>query len=200
MPNPYVNKVTVNNATIIDLTSDTAVASDVAAGKYFHLATGERVAGTASGGGGDSAWTKVAETTYTVSTTGTTAQTRATWETGHSEIWTSSKIVYVRIRDVAGKRNGYFYGSDNFFMSHVPDHGSNTTSTRFYWCCTSAGNYGAGNNSGTNGYGVFADTRYSDGRIRIRSRYSSSYSLDINGTYKVEVYLLKPAGGVPIFV
>lgn len=52
MPNPYVNKVTANGQTLIDLTTDTAVASDVAAGKYFHLATGERVAGTASGGGG----------------------------------------------------------------------------------------------------------------------------------------------------
>ena len=54
MPNPYVNKVTANNVTLIDLTADTAVASDVAAGKYFHLATGERVVGTVSGGGGDS--------------------------------------------------------------------------------------------------------------------------------------------------
>lgn len=53
MPNLYVNKVTVNNATIIDLTNDTAIASDVASGKYFHLATGERVVGTASGGGGN---------------------------------------------------------------------------------------------------------------------------------------------------
>lgn len=69
MPNPYVNKVTVNNATIIDLTQDTAVASDVAAGKYFHLSTGERVAGTASGGGGDTytLTTVVPQQTFTVS-------------------------------------------------------------------------------------------------------------------------------------
>ena len=50
MPNTYVNKVVYGGSPLIDLTSDTAVASDVAAGKYFHLATGERVEGTASGG------------------------------------------------------------------------------------------------------------------------------------------------------
>lgn len=51
--NPYVNKVELaNGTTLIDLSTDTAVASDVAQGKYFHLATGERVQGTASGGGG----------------------------------------------------------------------------------------------------------------------------------------------------
>jgi hypothetical protein len=50
MPNTYANRVDVNGITVIDLTQDTAVAADVAQGKYFHLASGERVAGTASGG------------------------------------------------------------------------------------------------------------------------------------------------------
>ena len=49
--NPYVNKVVKENTTLIDLSSDTATAADVAEGKYFHLATGERVIGTATGGG-----------------------------------------------------------------------------------------------------------------------------------------------------
>lgn len=53
--NPYVNKVEANGQTLIDLTADTAVASDVAQGKYFHLASGERVQGTSQGGGGSSA-------------------------------------------------------------------------------------------------------------------------------------------------
>lgn len=45
--NTYVNQVGLADGTIlIDLTTDTAVASDVANGKYFHLATGERVSGT----------------------------------------------------------------------------------------------------------------------------------------------------------
>lgn len=48
MPNnEYVNQVGLADGTVlIDLTSDTAVASDVASGKYFHLATGQRVQGT----------------------------------------------------------------------------------------------------------------------------------------------------------
>ena len=45
--NTYVNQVGLADGTVlIDLTTDTAVASDVATGKYFHLATGERVSGT----------------------------------------------------------------------------------------------------------------------------------------------------------
>ena len=45
--NPYVNQVGLADGTIlIDLTSDTAVAADVKSGRYFHLATGERVQGT----------------------------------------------------------------------------------------------------------------------------------------------------------
>jgi len=46
MPNQYVNKVVYDGTTLIDLTSDTAVASDVQSGKYFHLKSGERVQGS----------------------------------------------------------------------------------------------------------------------------------------------------------
>ena len=46
MPNQYKNKVIYNGNVLIDLTTDTAVAADVQSGKYFHLATGERVQGS----------------------------------------------------------------------------------------------------------------------------------------------------------
>jgi hypothetical protein len=55
--NPYVNKVVFGNDTVIDISDSTAVASDVAQGKYFYLATGEKVQGTATGGGsGGNVW------------------------------------------------------------------------------------------------------------------------------------------------
>lgn len=48
MANQYKNKVIYNGQTLIDLTADTAVAADVQSGKYFHLATGERVQGSST--------------------------------------------------------------------------------------------------------------------------------------------------------
>lgn len=59
VPAVTLPKTGSGTARFTDVTDTTAIASDVAAGKYFHLATGERVAGTASGGGGD---------TYTLTT------------------------------------------------------------------------------------------------------------------------------------
>ena len=48
------NKIVYNGNTLIDLTSDTAVESDVALGKTFHKANGMLATGTNSGGGGGS--------------------------------------------------------------------------------------------------------------------------------------------------
>lgn len=47
--NTYVNQVGLaDGRVLIDLTTDTAVAADVQSGKYFHLATGERVQGSST--------------------------------------------------------------------------------------------------------------------------------------------------------
>ena len=50
MANQYKNKVVYNGATLIDLTDTTAVQSDVASGKYFYTASGQRVQGTGTMG------------------------------------------------------------------------------------------------------------------------------------------------------
>ena len=182
-----------------DASITTAAAADVASGKVFLAADGTITTGTASGGGGESSWTKVAETSYQVSTTSTYAITVATWTTGHSEIWTTEKIVHVRIRDTAGKRAGYFFGSDNYF--YIPPGSSTSTAqgARLSISYTSNGDYEVVGTSTSTGYGVYADTVYNNGRIRIRQRYKTGTSLTIDGTYKVEVYLLDPVGGVSIF-
>lgn len=47
MANEYVNKVVLSSGeTLIDLSTDTVAASDVASGKYVHLPSGQRVQGT----------------------------------------------------------------------------------------------------------------------------------------------------------
>ena len=43
--NEYTNKVVLGNQTLIDLTIDDVTAADVLTGKYFHLPSGQRVAG-----------------------------------------------------------------------------------------------------------------------------------------------------------
>lgn len=48
-----VKKITFDGHTLIDLTQDTAVESDVASGKTFHKADGTLAVGSASGGGGE---------------------------------------------------------------------------------------------------------------------------------------------------
>lgn len=194
-----IERQTTSSATLITKTitaNGTYSASDDSADGYSSVTVNVP-------SGGASSWTKVAETSYQVSTTSTSAATVDTWATGHSELWTSDKIVYVRVRDTAGKRTSYFYGSDTFFINHGMANGTSASSyangMRQIFYVNPDGDYGTYASSGTGGYGVYPDTFYSDGRIRIRRRYNANYSLTINGTYKIEVYLLDPPTGAPIF-
>ncbi len=228
MPNPYINRVDISRGgtteTLINIGDTTAVASDVAQGKYFYLATGEKVAGTSSGGtggvtqdqdgylvlsdqgggggGGGSSWTLLATQEYTVSTTSTSNELVGNITLTLDDYADPQTVLWVHIRDKAGKRAGYVYGSDAmFFHYQLAVDNTNSLSTRpsgvFY--VNASGNYGCG--SGSTGYGVFANRLYytsSNHYVEIYSRYTSSYGT-IDGTFKVEVYKLTMPSGMVLF-
>lgn len=82
----------------------------------------------ADGYGQGTSWTKIVETEQSFQISGIRDYLIYTWLTGHREFWTSDKIIYIRIRDKAGPRIGYFYGSDTFFICRYPKN-NNTAPT-----------------------------------------------------------------------
>lgn len=121
-------------------------------------------------------------------TTNTTATNLTTISVGASA-YTKDKLLYVRIRDHAGKRAGYFYGSDTFFMNDNAASGlTNTynTPTCHYARYTGANEF----LGGTGYYGVYGYSIASNGNLVLRTRYNSTNSTTINGTYDVQVFLI----------
>lgn len=137
-----------------------------------------------------SPWTKIAEKDFTVSTTSTTATDVGTISCG-SAVWTKDKMVYVRVRDKAGKRNGYFYGFDAFFINFNKANNVATSlgigSSARALCRVT--NEGAWSYSAST-YGFYPDTISEDGNIAMQSRYNGNHGA-IDGTYHVEVYTLE---------
>ena len=155
------------------------------------------VLGTYTGsGGGTSSYTLLDSTEFTVSTT-STSQASVGGVAGAKGIWTTSgsKIIYVRIRDKAGPREGYFYGSDAWFINYSAVNGATSncqTIAQFVWRYTASG-YAAT----TGKYGVYAyELSRGQDRINIYRRYNSTNTTTINGTFKVDVYVCDLPTGV----
>ena len=199
-------------ARFTDVSDTTALAADVAAGKYFYAADGSRTLGTGtggggsagtitqdangylvvdpnSGGGGGSSYTLLDSIDITASTTSTSNTTLQSVQVAglYSVFSSKSKFIYIKIRDKAGKRTNYFYGSDTFML------GTTRVLHSYY------------NSDGTmqdtsNAYGIFPDSSVnSSNTIQILGRYSSSFSKTIDGTYSVEFYTLDYVDGVSPF-
>lgn len=199
---PFVNlpKTGGGQARFTDVTPTDAVESDVAQGKTFFKADGSEAVGTNQGGGGGN-YTLLAETDITVSTTSTSASSAGTI-TGITGLADPDAIIYVRIRDKAGKRAGYFYGSDNFFINYQKANGSTSALTyagRLIHRYSTSGVWAQYVGATTAGYGVYAYSVANNGTLNIYRRYNSSYSLTIDGTYHVEVYKLTFPDGVSPF-
>ena len=197
VPAVQLPKSTSGTATFTDVTDTTAVASDVASGKYFYTAAGVRTQGTASGGGGGSNWTLVKSGTLTVNTTSTSAGSAGTISCG-SGAWTAGDIIWVHIRGQSGKRAGYFYGSDAIFLNYRAKNGSTSADSVpaiQYIRVDSGGTY----TCATGSYGVYAYSLASDGTLTIRRRYNSTNTLTINDTFDIKVYKLTVPSGFTVF-
>ena len=191
-----------------DVRDTTAVAADVAAGRVFYGANGSRLTGSQQVI--TPSYTLLATKEIAYSTTATTAESAGSLSVA-SGAWTSGSMIYVRVRDKAGKRAGYWYGSDAFFQNIYPANGVTTSklSNRavFTYALKSPDETFAFNVVGGNGnasYGVYAqsitlgDRTSGQCTIELYGRYSSSYGT-ISGTYVVEVYALNWPGGISPF-
>ena len=182
-------------ASFYDVSDTTAAAADVASGKYFYTAAGVLTAGTSSGG--SSPFTLLGSTTLTISTTSTSAASAGTIACG-SAASTKDKIIWVHIRGQSGKRNGYFYGSDTFFINHQKANSSTSTFSApavEYIRVSSSGTY----TTATGSYGVYGYSINSSGTVTIRQRYNSTNTLTINDTFDVYVYSIDLPTGLALF-
>ena len=142
-------------------------------------------------------WVRIASKSLNVTTSSTTSTKIDTISIG-SDYYTKDSIIYVRVRDHNGKRNGYLYGTDTFFLNYYDANSATTSLTvgaRLVHRYSSSGVY----TSYSGGYGVYGYSITSDGNLNIYSRYNSTYTLTIDGTYDVEVYKLEYIKGKEIY-
>lgn len=177
-------------------TADNNTKTLLTSGKYLE----DNITITDVTSGGGSSWTKVGETwELTVENYTSTSAVSAGSKSYGSAISTKDKIVWVRIRDKAGKRPGYFAGCDAFFINANKANGSTSTyatAGRFIHRYTSSNAWGTAIGS----YGLYAYSVSDSGNLTLRKCYSSSYSLKIEGTYLIDVFTLDyPAGYPSIF-
>ena len=186
-------------ARFMDTSPTTAVASDVASGKIFFLADGTQSTGTNSGGGGSS-WEFLGSKTLNVNTTSTSES-----QVGNiyipslaSDIFTSTSVLWVRVRDLNGKRAGYFYGSDTIFVNSNAANGSTSS---FDGCANSVISVTSGGSYSTTygRYGVYAKQVMANGQINIFRRYNNNYSKTINGSFEIKAYKLVLPDGDTLF-
>ena len=153
------------------------------------------ITGTLKGGYG---YTKLGEKEVSISTTSTSPTLQTTIDCG-SEAFTKDALIYVRVRDIAGKRKGYFLGEDNFLNNVNKANGdmiNDNYCVKILYMYTSNGKY---YNYVNGTYGIYVDEITTAGQVKINSRYNSSWTGTINGTYKIEVYALDYPDGITPF-
>ena len=159
------------------------------------------VTGTYSGGGGGSNWTKLASQEYNVNTTSTSNTSVGNITLTLSDYNDPQTVLWIHIRDKAGLRNGYFYGSDAIFF-HYQLASGNTNSLTVRPIIIYRGSSATAYSGAASAYGVYAYRLYytsSNHYVQIYSRYNSSSTGTINGTYVCDVYKLTMPSGMTLF-
>lgn len=186
-----ISKVILNGVTRMDITEDNPYTGNILSRVQATGGDGEKTQGSVV-----MPYTLLAWCDFSINTTSSTAASVGTISLGVSA-YTSDKIIYVKIRDKAGPRNGYFVGSDTYFYNQYPINGVSTTMSnaiRVIHRKKSNGSYDKSMLGSTEGYGVYAYSLSSEGVLMIYRRYNSTSSLTINGTYRVWVYTLDYVG------
>ena len=122
-----------------------------------------------------------------VSTTSTSATTEKTITLPVADY--NSKMFFITVTDKAGPRSGYFYKSVIIWDSTSAGDTANSyrLGSQVIWC-NSSGKVEA---TSTSQYGVWCYIYIFNGdstKFYVKSRYNSSYSGTIDGTYLVEIY------------
>ena len=211
---PSATKGTVNNHSINVTPSVTNAAGFISGGTHtgtaVSVSASELVSGsetkTANGtydvtnlaqlivnvSGGTSDWTLLASHEFTASTTSTTQTVLGYIDL--NSLPSGNYIVLVHVRDKAGPRSGYFYGTDSFWMVNNGTRPNNANPPG-YTILYSNNAY----SMSTSMRGIYPYTINTSFQVQMNVRYSSSTSGTINGTYKCEIYKLTAPTGSPFF-
>ena len=100
------------------------------------------------------------------------------------DLISKDKIIFVKIYDKAGKRNGHFYMSSAWMQTPTPIESSRGTFGRngVYLTSTTVASFTTKN-------GVYASDVSANGDVSIKAKYSASTGT-IDGTFAVEVYAI----------